>query len=213
MCFWCLTTVRTSAFARPPVVEVVLVAVTAAVVKGLALLVVRVEMPLLEILGTASIKWRHVAGGNNVTAKLFALFKCLEVVLVSVTAGVSELTANSVSAIEVVPAGLFVARSGSVWKHASVALLGDGWSGSWSLSSVVFAWWLLGSWWLGSWTLDFFPCTASFAIRLGSEAVLVASATSVVELTAALNLCVEVPIGHVGLAVADIGGQLASVLD
>lgn len=156
MCFWCLTTVRTSAFAGPPVVEVVLVAVAAAVVESLALLVVRVEMPLLEILRAASVERRHVAGSNNVTAKLFALLECLEVVLVSVTAGVSELTANSVSAIEVVPAGLFAARSGSVWKHASVALLGDGWSGSsWSHSSVVFAWWLLGSWWLGTWTLEF----------------------------------------------------------
>lgn len=157
----CLTTVRTSAFTGSPVVEVVLVAVTAAVVERLALLVVRVEVPLLDVLRTPSVKWRHVTSSNNVTAKLFALFKSLKVVFVSVTAGVSELTADSVSTVEVVPAGLFVARSRSVRKHASVALLGDCWTGS---SSVIFAMRWLGSRWLRAWSLDFLSCTASLAV-------------------------------------------------
>lgn len=202
-----------SAFTRPPVVEVVLVAMTTAVVEGLALLVVRVKMPLLDVLRTATVKRRHVANGNCIAAKLFALFEGLKVVFVSVTTGVSELAANSVSPVEVVAAGLFVARAGSVRKHASVSLFGDGWSCGWLLSSVVLARWLLWSRWLRSWPLHFFSGAASLAVRLGQEAVLVAAAASVVELTAALDLRVEVPVGDVGLAVADVGGQLASVLD
>lgn len=109
MCFWCLCTVSTSAFAGLFVIEVVLVSFASAVVECSALLVVRVEVPLLKILRTASVKRSHVAGGNNVSAKLFALFKSLKVVLVSVTAGIGELAANSVPSVVVVPASLFAA--------------------------------------------------------------------------------------------------------
>lgn len=213
MCFWRLTTVSTSVFTGSLVVEVVFVSLTTTVVECLALLVVRVEVPLLKILRAASVKRCHVTGGHNISAKLFALFESLKVVLVSVTAGVGELAANSVPSVKVVPAGLFATRSGSVWKHTSVALLGDRWACSRSFPSVVLAWRFLRSWWLGSWTFNFLSGTTSLAVFFGSEAVLVTTAASVVELSAALNLSIEIPIGHIGLAIADIGWQLASVLD
>lgn len=59
-----------------------------------------------------------------------------------------------------------------------------------------------------------FPLLATVvALVFCRETILIAAAAAIIELPTSLNLSVEIPIGDISLAVANVGWKLACVFD